>query len=78
MILTVKLMKVLELRFSCHCVVEMGLQSTTLQEAVSHLCQVDPNNGIRVPGIWRAFKFSLTMCARHFAIKYQIQYILSL
>lgn len=39
-------MEVLELRCALHCVVEMGFQSTTLQEAVGHLCQVDPDYGI--------------------------------
>lgn len=42
-------MKVLQLRFALYCVVEMGFQSAAPQEAVGHLCQVDPNYGIGVP-----------------------------
>lgn len=51
-LLTVQLMKVPELRCAQDCVVEMGFQSTTLQEAVGHLCQVDPNYGVWIPKIW--------------------------
>lgn len=39
-------MKVLELRCAQYCIVEVRLQSAALQEAVGHLCQVDPNYGV--------------------------------
>lgn len=42
-------MKVLEFRCSLNCVVEMWFQSTSPQEAVGHLRQVDPNYGVRIP-----------------------------
>lgn len=47
--LTVQLVKVLQLRWTRHCVVEMWFQSPALQETVGHLCQVDPNYGIWIP-----------------------------
>lgn len=51
-LLTVELVKVLELRCSLHCVVEMRFQRSASQEAVGHLCQVNPNYGVRIPGTW--------------------------
>lgn len=42
-------MEVSELRRALHCVVEMWLQSTALQKAVGHLCQVYPHYGIGIP-----------------------------
>lgn len=41
-------MKVLELRCFFHRVVEVKFQRSTSQEAVGHLCQVDPDYGIRI------------------------------
>lgn len=50
-LLTVELIKVPELRRAEYCIVEMRFQSTTLQEAIGHLCQVDANYSIWIPKI---------------------------
>lgn len=42
-------MEVCELWRALHCVVEMRLQSAALQQAVGHLCQVYPHDGIGIP-----------------------------
>ena len=63
-------MKVLEPRCALDRIVEMWFQSTTLQEAVGHLRQVDPNDGIRIPETCARNKYKVdgkhdgTLCSR--------------
>lgn len=47
--LTIKLMKVFHRWHTRNKVVEMKLQSFTLQQAISHLCKIDSNYCIRIP-----------------------------